>query len=280
MGLDLNTGERIELSESQKIIYEIFKEIKKILDSDSMKYYMLGGTLLGAVRHKGFIPWDDDIDIGLERADYEKFLRTVGDKLPPYLELHTYKSNPEHHYYFSRIVDTRRHMRRYGSLVERDEDVWVDVFPLDGMPNGIIRRRIHMFRLLYVRARYHIACFDRVNLQRPNRPLSERIVIKVVLKTGVGRRADYRKYLDRLDTLSKKYAPEHSNWIVNIMGQYKFKEMFPKSRYGKGKLYTFEDMELFGPEDADFVLTQMYGNYMEPLKDSDKNVHAAKLADE
>lgn len=62
------------------------------------------------------------------------------------------------------------------------------------------------------------------------------------------------------------------------MGQYKFKEMFHKDKYGIGKLYTFEDSTLHGPIDADFILTQMYGDYMTPPDEKDKNAHAAELA--
>jgi len=61
------------------------------------------------------------------------------------------------------------------------------------------------------------------------------------------------------------------------MGQYKFKEMFPKEKYGEGKLYLFENDYLNGPEDADYILTQMYGDYMTPPKESEKNAHAAEL---
>jgi lipopolysaccharide cholinephosphotransferase len=83
-----------------------------------------------------------------------------------------------------------------------------------------------------------------------------------------------------LDRVLRRYKVEDTNWIVNFMGQYKFKEMFPKSYYGKGKLYTFEDMQLMGPEDADKVLTQMYGDYMKEPDDCDKNVHDAYLVEQ
>jgi len=265
-------------SRVQDIIWDIMGEIRKYLDAHQMEYYMLGGTLLGAVRHRGFIPWDDDMDIGIPRSQYERFLREIGEALPEHLRLHTYWDDSSHHYYFSRIVDTRYALRRMGSEVERDEEVWVDIFPLDGMPNDPLIRRVHMLRLLYNRAMYHIATFDKVNLKRPNRPFSERAVIRFVQLTGFGRNADAKKYLDKIDKLLKKYPPETSGWIVNFMGQYKFREMFPKSWYGGGRLYDFEDTQLMGPEKADLVLTKQYGDYMTPPKDADKNAHAAEPA--
>ena len=264
-----------KLSEVQTIIWKIMNYLKKYLEENNITYYMLGGTLLGAVRHKGFIPWDDDIDIGIPRKQYEDFLNKISHDLPEYLKLNTYKNNKSHHYYFSRIVDTRHSLKRTGSLVDRNEELWIDIFPLDGMPNNFILRKIHMLKLLYARARYHIACFDKVNLKRPGRPLSERIIIKFIMITGLGKNSDMYKWLNKIDKLLKKYPIETSNWVVNFMGQYKFKEMFPKNYYGKGKYYKFEDSTLFGPEDYNAVLTQQYGDYMTPPKEEDKNAHAA-----
>lgn len=264
-----------QLSEVQTIIWNIMNDLKPIIEEEHYIYFMLGGTLLGAVRHKGFIPWDDDIDIGMPRVDYERFVHTISEKLPDHLRLNTYWDDSRHHYYFSRIVDIRHELKRTGSTVERNENVWIDVFPLDGMPNNGLVRRIHMYRLLYARARYHIATFDKVNLKRPNRPLSERLVIWLVMHTGIGTRSDPKKWLDKIDKLLKKYTIDESDWIVNFMGQYKFKEMFPKSWYGEGALYTFEDGEMMGPSDYDKILTQQYGDYMTPPKN--KNAHSAEF---
>ncbi len=269
-----------ERTEVQDLILNILKTVYDYLEEHHMHYFMLGGTLLGAVRHQGFIPWDDDIDIGIPRREYEYFVKTISDYLPEYMKLRTWWDDSDHHYYFSRIVDTRHLMKRSGSLVEREEEVWIDIFPLDGMPNNVLLRQLHKFNLLAVRAMYHISCFDKVNLKRPNRPLSERIIIKFVELTGFGTKGDTKKWLARLDRLLRKYPLKRSKYIVNFMGQYKFKEMFPKSYYGKGRLYKFEDMELMGPVNYDAILTQMYGDYMTPPEQMDRNAHAADLIDD
>ena len=264
-----------ELSDVQAIIWDILKELKPYLERHRIPYFMLGGTLLGAVRHRGFIPWDDDIDIGIPREYYDVFLKKVGKELPEHLKLRTFRNSRVHHYYFARIVDTRHFIRRHGSEETRDEEVWIDVFPLDGMPRQKLIRLIHEARLMAVRMIYHISCFDRVNLKRPGRPLSERIVIKFVQLTGFGRNADTRRQLEKLDKLLKKYPYRGSPYVVNFMGQYKLREMFPKWYYGKGKMYAFEDTELPGPVHADKVLRQMYGDYMTPPEN--KNAHAAEF---
>ena len=277
MGFSTKTNEQVALSDAQAKILDIFEHVKKILDAESIPFFLLGGTLLGAVRHKGFIPWDDDIDIGIERDEYERFVESVAKFLPAHLEVRSYRDASDHHYYFSRIVDKRFYMSREGSIVSRKENLWVDIFPLDGMPNNGIVRRFHMLRLLWVRMWYHIACFDKVNLHRPNRPLSERVIIALVKTFHFQGGRNYKKWLVKLDALLRKYKVKDSHWIVNFMGQYKFREMFPKSYYGNGALYDFEGMKLTGPEDYHKVLSQMYGDYMKEPEDCKKNVHAAHM---
>ena len=87
----------------QVAVLDIFKEFLCVCEKLNLKYYLLGGTLLGAVRHKGFIPWDDDIDVGMLREDYEVFLAHAQELLPDHLFLQTYKTDPGYHHVFAKI---------------------------------------------------------------------------------------------------------------------------------------------------------------------------------
>ncbi len=267
------------LNETQQYILQVLREVIHVLDELEIPYYMQGGTMLGAIRHGGFIPWDDDVDLGIPRADYERLLTKVAERLPENLELRTYDDASDHHYYFARIVDTRYQIRRMGSLEERLENVWVDLFPLDGMPNGAMARMWHKLRLLMVRLKYHLSCFEKVNIKRPGRPAIERFIIKIATWTRVGKWFNTRKQLDKMDALLKKYPPEESDWLINFMGQtsYKFNEMFKKEVYGKKTAYQFEDFSLIGPEQYDAYLKSLYGDYMTPPKESDRNAHVSEL---
>ena len=267
------------LNETQGYILQVLREVIRVLDELNIPYYMQGGTMLGAIRHGGFIPWDDDVDLGIPRGEYERLLEQVAERLPENLELRTYQDETDHHYYFARIVDNRYQIRRMGSLEERLENVWVDLFPLDGMPNGGAARLWHKFRLLMVRLKYHLSCFEKVNIKRPGRPLVERIIIKIATWTRVGKWFNTRKQLDKMDALLKKYPPENSDWLVNFMGQtsYKFNELFKKEIYGKVTYYPFEDFQLVGPENYDVYLKSLYGDYMTPPKGSDRNAHVSEL---
>lgn len=272
-------GTEHSLNETQRYILQVLREVLKVLDELNIPYYMQGGTMLGAIRHEGFIPWDDDVDLGIIREDYERLLQVVSDKLPENLELRTYQDETDHHYYFARIVDKRYQIRRMGSLEERLENVWVDLFPLDGMPNGAIARQWHKFRLLMTRLKFHLSCFEKVNIKRPGRPFIERAIIRVAMVTKVGSWFNTRKQLDKMDRLLKKYPPEKSKYLVNFTGQtsYKFNEMFKKDVYGRGKAYPFEDITMVGPEKYDDYLKSLYGDYMTPPKEGDRNAHVSEL---
>lgn len=267
------------LNDTQRYILHVLREVTKVLEELKIPYFMQGGTMLGAIRHGGFIPWDDDVDLGIPRADYDRLLKEVSVRLPENLELRTYDDETDHHYYFARIVDKRYQIRRMGSIEERLENIWVDLFPLDGMPNGLLSRQWHKFRLLMTRLKFHLSCFEKVNIKRPGRPLVERIIIRIAMITRVGKWWNTRKQLDKMDRLLKKYPPEKSDYLVNFTGQtsFKFNEMFKKEVYGQGKEYPFEDMVLVGPEQYDPYLKSLYGDYMTPPREEDRNAHAAEL---
>ena len=267
------------LNETQSYIMHVLRSLIAVLDELQIPYYMQGGTMLGSIRHGGFIPWDDDVDLGIPRQAYERLLKEIPAKLPENLELRTYWDETDHHYYFARIVDTRYQIRRMGSLEERLENIWVDLFPLDGMPNGKVARQWHKLRLTAVRLKYHLSCFEKVNIKRPGRPLVERIIIRFAMLTRIGKWFNTRRQLDKMDMLLKKYPPEQSDWVVNFMGQtsYRFNEMFRKEIYGEGRMYPFETMLLTGPELYDDYLKSLYGDYMVPPEEKDRNAHVSEL---
>lgn len=122
-----------KLNDTQEYILSVLNSVIKATNEMNVKCYMQGGTMLGAIRHGGFIPWDDDVDLGIMRNEYEIFLKNVKKYLPGNLELRTYWDESDHHYYFARIVDKRYLIKRMGSAEIRYENVWVDIFPLDGM---------------------------------------------------------------------------------------------------------------------------------------------------
>ncbi len=126
----------------QRIELDILKKVLALCEKYGLVYYALGGTLLGAVRHKGFIPWDDDIDIGMPRSDYERFLEVAAKELEMPYQLHTLQQkHGEYSYYSARVENTDVKIRRKATIKEVVIPAWIDVFPLDGVPDRESQRK-------------------------------------------------------------------------------------------------------------------------------------------
>lgn len=252
---------------------ELVKQVVKICDENNFKYYMLGGTMLGAIRHKGFIPWDDDIDLGMPRADYEKFLDIAEQYLPHYMKIVNYKTDENYHYYITRILDTETKVEeeRIGND-SKYTNASIDIFPIDGTPNNIILRKIYFFRVLYHRAMMSLCYKDSIDRKR-KRGKAERILLWVLEHIPVEKMTTPYKQKCKIDKLLRKQSVEKSKYIGNIMGAYRTKEIVPREYYGVGKMYQFEDIQLRGLDMYDEYLTYTYGNYMELPSEDNRKTH-------
>ncbi len=246
----------------QKKELDMVKEFLRICKKYKLKYFMAGGTFLGAVRHKGFIPWDDDIDIGMYRKDYDRFLTIAEGELSYPYKIQTYRNCEEHHYYFSHIVDVRYKVRRMGSLDKREEYVWIDIFPYDGLPKGKVRSFVIYMRLLFYRFCYHMAYFDKINISRKDRAVWQKWMLQILKFIYKIFKFDKNKWRDRIDRLLKRQSIDECDKIMSFMGVKLEKEIFPKKVYDKLKDYQFEDIYMKGPDDHETVLRQLYGDYM------------------
>lgn len=266
-----------ELSEAQIYMLNMLKQLLKVFEKNNIKYYMIGGTLLGAIRHKGFIPWDDDIDLAIPRNDYDRLIELCKYELPDKFKLRTYFDG-DYHYYFARVVDTRYKILREGSIQNREEELWIDLFPLDGLPKNPIIRCWHKFKLLYLKLIYHLASFDKVNLKRPNRPFYQRVIIKMYMIWPFKIKKNYKDILNKIDKQLKKAPLSESDYYMEFMGSsIPFRETLIKEQYGTGTYYDFEDIKVIGPDDAEFYLLHVYGNYMKLPPREKRNYHAASF---
>lgn len=251
----------------------IVKQVIGICAKYNLKYYMLGGTMLGAIRHKGFIPWDDDIDLGMPREDYERFLEVAQSELEPNLKLVNYKTDPNYHYYITRILDTETKVEeeRIGNE-NRYTNASIDIFPIDGTPNNSILRKIYFFRVLYHRALMSLCYKDSIDRKRP-RGKAERLLLWIMERVPVEKMTNPYKQKEKIDKLLKSQKVKGSIYIGNIMGAYRTKEIVPASFYGEGKMYPYEDIELCGMEKYDEYLTWTYGDYMQLPPEEKRKTH-------
>lgn len=267
-----------KLRKLQLVELEILNYFVNVCEINGLRYFLLGGTLLGAVRHKGFIPWDDDIDVGMPRKDYNKFLDIINNDLPKNYIFKNFNKNNESTIYFSRIENNDFAVIDNSAIKKRKRYAWIDVFPLDGMPNNIIKRNIHKISLLFLRLKFQYSNFSIiVNQSLNNRPLYERILIIIGKIIKPEKYLNSLKCLRQIDKKLQKYDYDKSDYVVNFMGAYKFKEMFKKELYSKIEYYQFENNYYVAPKEYNTILKQMYGNYMQIPKDRDKYKHCIEI---
>lgn len=251
----------------------ITKEFIKICDKYGLKYYMIGGTMLGAIRHQGFIPWDDDIDLGMPREDYEKFLSVAQKELPANYSIVNYKTDKNYQYYITRILDkeTKVIEERIGND-NKYTHASIDIFPIDGTPNNKLLRKIYFFRVIFHRAMMSLCYRDSIDRKR-KRGILENIALLFLEKFPITLFTTPYKQKEIIDKLLRKNNFENSEYIGNIMGAYRTKEIVPKSFYGEGKMYKFEDIELRGLDKYDEYLKWTYGDYMKLPPEDQRKTH-------
>lgn len=271
----------MNLKDLQNAEMEILKATLTIIRKNNLGYFILGGTLLGAVRHKGFIPWDDDIDIGMPRPDYEKFLQIAEKELPEPFHLYAFHGGKKPSgSYFSKVVDESITIKRFFCGNEVEYPIWIDVFPLDGVPDGKLSFNVwkntgmilaKMFTLSQVSKQYDIS--------QPKASFRSRKekTIRLFLILRLNKLLNEKFLWNQLDHVLKKYDYDNSQRLINFCGNWHMKEMFSKDIYGAGALYPFEDIMIRGPESYDFVLTQMYGDYMTPPPQNKRNHHSTMI---
>ena len=263
-----------ELRRLQEFQLEKLKEFKKVCDENNIKFFIIGGTFLGAVRHKGFIPWDDDIDIAMPRDDYNKLIELSKEKLlfKNGMKVDNFKIEPKMRCYFSRLIvdEEERKKNKFNKNSELGL-VIIDILPLDGTPNNIIKRKCYYLRTFYYRTLAAISNLEVKSIQE-SRKKFEKIILKIGKRLKLFKFINRIKCYEKLDKIYSRYKWNTSEFSGTITGAYKTREIVPTKYFGNGKLYDFEDIKLMGPEMYDEYLTHMYGDYMQlPPEDKRKS---------
>lgn len=231
-------------------ILDIVKDVDKICRENDIDYYILYGSALGAIRHQGFIPWDDDFDIGMTFDNYVKFLEICEKKLDKN-KYYVQTPEKEKNYYlsFSKIRDIRTTLIEEGNEnIDIVRSVYIDVFPLVGIPNNKIKERI----LKINRAFMLSANMNVIN----NKFL--RCIFDIILKI-FGR----RKILKYTTKRCFKYNTNDCEYWCSIAdGDGYIQNKIKRETYGKPKYVKFEDIMLPVPENTDKYLKNIYGDYM------------------
>lgn len=222
---------------------------------NNLRYYAIGGTMLGAARHEGFIPWDDDIDVGMPRSDYNKLAELLNCKTDGRYVLETPETTANDYYYpFTKLYDTKT------TLVENTKykikrGIYLDIFPFDGfgqteedcVKNYKKINKLNKLLLLKVAG------------IRKGRKLYKNLGVILFRVIPI----NPKKILKNLVVQCAKYDYDSCKYVGNSVGAWGLKEIMPAVIIGSPKLYKFENIEIYGVEDADAYLTHVYGNWRE-----------------
>lgn len=263
-----------ELNEVQIAAKKIVEELISVCEENQIRYFVLGGTLLGCVRHKGFIPWDDDIDIGFPRDDYERLLKILENNK---FVLTSYQTDETHISYFAKLTSDEIKVIKHRGEHDVELSVWVDLFPIDGMPVSEFKRKLYVKRVMFYKLLYKFSLIDNIMYDK-HRGFKHNLLIWFGKTFRLHKILNYKKILDKIDRLLKKYSYEDSEYVANLMGAWSEREIFPKSYYDNLVEYPFEDIRLVGSAEYDKILTQMYGDYMTPPDEGNRNHHNTEMA--
>jgi len=268
-----------QIRELQLTELEILKEFIRLCEIYNLKYYAIGGTVLGAVRHRGFIPWDDDVDVSMPREDYEKFLKIASENLEYPYEIRTINNDENHICPFMKIIDRRVQIFVTTAKEKVSSYAYIDVFPADGLPASRVLRYFHVRLFLFRKALFYLSVFDKNINQNKKRKLHEKFIINFCNLINVSRFLNKKKRILAGDKLLKKYVFGKTKYCSpQLWGQYKFKAVFPVEWFGDGVFLTFENMQILAPANYEKYLEQLYGgDYMQLPPEEKRITHASQV---
>lgn len=251
-----------ELKHLQQLELKILKEVISICESHDLKYYPHGGTALGAVRHNGFIPWDDDIDIAMFRDDYEKLLRIMETELPDEYYILNYYKHTDCHFTITRVCLKGTKFQHPNPIpVSFDEGICIDIFPIDYVPKSTTKRKLYYHRCAIIR---HLFMNSIFKINTPNK-LNSFIhsILHNILKIIPGQKFILNRYINCLTKYNKKKTScvtIHESRVDFLrFGKFGY---FDKKDFEPSKKVKFEDIEINLQNNYDKILTIYYGDYM------------------
>lgn len=255
----------------QEKTFNVLCQLVKFMNDNNIKYYLIGGTLLGAVRHKGFIPWDDDIDIGVPRKYYRKLIKLL-PHLPSDLQAIHPSNNYTTPYPFLIIRDPNNDLViDYARPFNRG--MGVDVFPLDSFPEKKINQKIFWFFIKFFRSlsmNKNSGFYINKNKNRFSQNL-------FFLSLGFINFFFSSKFVFGAYDKLIQLASRKSNLIGNLYGIYMHREIVNKDVFGEGSNIIFEGKIFNAPSNAEKYLTAIYGNFRElPPKEKRNSGHKIK----
>lgn len=268
-----------ESNQLKNTMLEMYKDILVVCKKYNLIAFLGGGSCLGAIRHKGYIPWDDDLDLLMLRNDYDKLPKALLSEFPGKYEIIGHGSSEKFEYPFIKILKKGTLLRTIYDYPEEKPMVWVDVFPVENIPDNRIKRFIHGIRCNFFM--YMALCTKLY--QRRTCPFS-----KLLLSTKDGKRQlyfrffigklfcfkPYQKWYEKFDRIAKKYMNKKTNFTAIPTGRkHYFGEIFEKSDILPTADCEFEGVKSVIYGNYKKYLSNLYGDYMQIPPEDKREKH-------
>ena len=249
------------MNDIQKCILSIFKEVSGICEENGITYFAIGGTCIGAVRHKGFIPWDDDLDIAVPIEQFDKLKNILKSSLPEHLKVYECDSIQHYHYIFMKVHDTRTTFIQ--NTLKKYPDaylgIFIDIMPISGVPEDPDERARFIRKIKLDRIFNNVRRFPLGDQNSKQGKLASAI-LKLPL-AGF----DFNHFSSRYMDLLRRYpffAAKHVGYVWSPQNIKRW--IFPGEWFAETVMLPFEDTEIRCPRHYHEYLTQQFGEYMIP----------------
>ena len=251
-----------DIKEVQQTALNILVYIDKICSENNIKYSLAGGTLLGAIRHKGFIPWDDDIDIMMHRDEYEKFLKVMDEDAKTNKKfkcLHYSKNCPDYYYRFTKVVDLDTHLEESNIKTPKDSGIFVDVFPLDGIDMKKAKKLIS--KTVFLGRMVANASMTKAYIKNDKKG---KALIKKCFVYPFAKMFGPNFWMKKYEKIAKSYKVSDYDNTICYCGCYREKDIMPKALFDEMIDLDFEGYKFMAVKDYEYYLISLFGDYMTP----------------
>lgn len=265
-----------QLDKLHEILLMLANEVDRICKKNNINYSIIGGTMLGAVRHKGFIPWDDDIDIGLLRNEYQRFLDACKTDLDERFELVNTSTDSDYVYGFSKmLIKGTNFVQKGHENTTNKKGIFIDIFPYDVIPDSSFKRRIQKFKNYFyikmLRQKSKVA-------DEQNWGIKEKLIFRILDFLCIFRTK--KSLVMALEKNMIKYNKTDGKYVSNMSGFYGYtKETLPKNYFDSYKRMEFENSELEVISKNIQALETIYGDYMQLPPVEQRRTHEFVILD-
>lgn len=249
----------IDIEELKKIELNLLTQFHNVCTEQNFRYSLGGGTLLGAVRHNGFIPWDDDIDVMMPRPDYNRFINYCLNNDVPFKIL-SWETDKTYVDLSARVYDSNTILKEANMLDSiKNIGVYIDVFPIDGLGNTY-KEALKAFKSTSFKRNMLVAAQWKKYLKSKTHPWYVEPIrfTAFIISRFVNKQKTFRKILKKYN----KYDFDSVKYVAAVGGAYREKEILSHKVFSEYTLLKFEDKDFYVIKEFDTYLSSIYGNYM------------------